>query len=336
MTAQTDTRDPLLEVTDLTTQFTTRRGTVTALDQVTFAIRPGELIALVGESGSGKSVTALSLMRLLDPGIGRVTGGRVLFEGTDLLGLSPARMRAVRGNRIAMVFQDPMTSLNPVMKVGAQIAESLLVHGQVGSRREARARAVELLDLVGIASPERRVGEYPYQMSGGMRQRVMIAIGLACSPKLLIADEPTTALDVTVQAGILELIQRLRHELDMAVLLITHDLGVVAGVADRVNVMYAGRIIESGPVAEIFHRHRHPYTQGLLASVPRMVGDTEALVPIPGMPPQLAQMPPGCPFAPRCDYAIGQCTESRPPLTEILPGHEVACWIRPERTEAAA
>jgi oligopeptide/dipeptide ABC transporter ATP-binding protein len=324
------TESVLLEVNDLTTQFSTRRGTVTAVDGVSFDVAAGEVVALVGESGSGKSVTALSLMRLIDPSVGRVTNGSVSFGGRDLLALSPRKLREVRGNDIAMVFQDPMTTLNPVIKVGAQVAESLLLHHRADSRKAARAAAVDLLEMVGIASPAARAKAYPHELSGGMRQRIVIAIALACSPKLLIADEPTTALDVTVQSGIIDLIQRLRRELGMAVLLISHDLGVVAGIADRVNVMYAGRIVESGPVKDLFKRNRHPYTQGLLASVPRMVATAEPLRPIRGTPPQLSQLPPGCPFEPRCDHATERCGSDRPILDRIAEGHSVACWVRPE------
>lgn len=320
---------PVLSVNGLTTQFTTRDGPVIAVDGVSFDVGAGEVVALVGESGSGKSVTALSLLRLIDPAVGRVVSGHVHFGGRDLLALSSAKLRKVRGSDIAMVFQDPMTSLNPVVPVGVQISESLLLHRREFSRKGARAAAVDLLDMVGIASPASRSRAYPHQLSGGMRQRVMIAMALACSPKLLIADEPTTALDVTVQSGILDLIQRLRQDLGMAVLLITHDLGVVAGIADRVNVMYAGRIVESGTVAEIFQGQRHPYTQGLLASVPRMIDGGERLRPIRGTPPRLLHMPPGCAFAPRCDHVTERCGSERPTLRAITDSQQVACWVQP-------
>ncbi len=317
--------EPLLEVSDLRTVFETDEGTVRAVDGVSFAVAPGETLALVGESGSGKSVTALSILRLVPEPPGRVVAGRVLFRGRDLLGLPPREMRRVRGREISMVFQEPMTSLNPVFTCGEQIVEVLVLHERLG-RRAARARALELLRLVGIPAPEQRLDEYPHQLSGGMRQRVMIAMALACRPALLIADEPTTALDVTIQAQILELLGRLRAELGMALLLITHDLGVVAEVADRVAVMYAGQVVEQAPVEGVFHATRHPYTAGLLASLPRLGERAAALRPIPGQVPDAARFPAGCRFHPRCPVAVERCRAAEPPLEPAGPGHLSRCW----------
>ncbi|MGB9754785.1 MAG: peptide ABC transporter ATP-binding protein [Roseiflexus castenholzii] len=317
---------PLLVVKNLETQFKTQDGIVKAVNNVSFHVDRGETLGIVGESGSGKSVTSLSIMRLIPNPPGKIVGGQIIFDGENLLDYTDEEMRHIRGNRIAMIFQDPMTSLNPVLTIGRQITESLELHMKL-TPREARKRAIELLQMVGIPSAERRLDDYPHQFSGGMRQRVMIAMALSCNPELLIADEPTTALDVTIQAQILELIQRLQHELGTAVIIITHDLGVVAGMADRVVVMYAGRIVEEGPTDEIFARPRMPYTIGLLRSIPRLDEDEDRrLTPIRGLPPDLINLPQICPFSPRCDYFIpGKCDQQVPPLREVVPGHKAAC-----------
>jgi oligopeptide transport system ATP-binding protein len=321
-----ETRGPLLEVKNLQTQFFTQDGVVQAVNGVSFSLNEGEALGLVGESGCGKTVTALSLMRLIPTPPGRIVSGELWFDGRDLLKLKDDDMRKVRGNDIAMIFQDPMTSLNPVLTIGRQISEALeLLKGM--DRGAARRRTIELLELVGIPSARSRVDDYPHQFSGGMRQRVMIAMALSCEPKLLIADEPTTALDVTIQAQILELMKDLRQKLGMAIILITHDLGVVAGIADRINVMYAGYIVETGTADEIFHNPRHPYTLGLLRSIPRLDEPRkEKLVPIEGLPPDLIDPPPGCPFQPRCPYHIERCVEN-PSLEPVVPGHRIACWV---------
>jgi oligopeptide transport system ATP-binding protein len=317
---------PLLVVKNLETQFKTQDGIVKAVNNVSFHVDRGETLGIVGESGSGKSVTSLSIMRLIPNPPGRIVGGQIIFDGENLLDYTEEEMRHIRGNRIAMIFQDPMTSLNPVLTIGRQITESLELHMKLTSR-EARNRAVELLQMVGIPGAARRLDDYPHQFSGGMRQRVMIAMALSCNPELLIADEPTTALDVTIQAQILELIQRLQHELGTAVIIITHDLGVVAGMADRVIVMYAGRVVEEGPTDEIFARPRMPYTIGLLRSIPRLdEAEGRILTPIRGLPPDLINLPQICPFSPRCDYFIpGACDQQVPPLREVVPGHKAAC-----------
>jgi oligopeptide transport system ATP-binding protein len=324
---------PLLDVRGLVTRFFTGAGTVRAVDGVSFTLAPAEAIGLVGESGCGKSVTALSIMRLVPSPPGRTVAGQVLFGGRDLLRLSEPELRRVRGGEIGMIFQDPMTSLNPVLPVGRQITEAIEFHRGMG-RVAAHRRAVELLDLVGIPAAHRRIDDYPHQFSGGMRQRVMIAMAISCEPKLLIADEPTTALDVTIQAQILDLIRRLRRELGMALILITHDLGVVAGICDRVNVMYAGRIVETAGVDAAFADPRHPYTLGLLNSVPRLDRPLSArLVPIEGLPPDLIDETPGCPFAPRCLYRVGRCLTDAPSLVGVADGadgghsHGAACWV---------
>ncbi|MET0631825.1 MAG: ABC transporter ATP-binding protein [Xanthobacteraceae bacterium] len=324
--------DALLEVTGLQTFFYTRHGIVKAVDGVSFSVRPAETLAIVGESGCGKSVTALSLMRLVPDPPGRIVGGTVKLAGADLLALDEEAMRDVRGKDISMIFQEPMTSLNPVMTVGKQIAEALLLHEGL-SRAAAQRKAVEMLRLVRIPEPEQRAKEYPHQLSGGMRQRAMIAMALACNPKVLIADEPTTALDVTIQAQILEIILELQHKLGTAVILITHDLGVVAETARRVIVMYAGRKVEEAPVEELFARPLHPYTHGLLASIPRlglMRGETAGadgrLQEIPGIVPALSNLPEGCAFAPRCAFAEERCRQAYPPYEEKRPGHWAACW----------
>jgi oligopeptide/dipeptide ABC transporter ATP-binding protein len=317
--------EAILRVEDLHTHFTTDDGVVRAVDGVSFEVHAGETLALVGESGSGKSVTALSILRLLPDPPGRIVGGRVLFHGRDLLALPPAGMRRVRGKEISMVFQEPMTSLNPVFTCGQQIVEALVLHERM-TGREARARTVELLRQVGIPGPEQRAEEYPHQLSGGMRQRVMIAMALACRPALLIADEPTTALDVTVQAQILELLRRLQHELGMAVLLITHDFGVVAETADRVAVLYAGQVVESCDVASAFRRTRHPYTAGLLASLPRLGSRDRELRVIPGQVPDATRLPAACRFHPRCPVALECCRTQDPPLEMLDGDHRSRCW----------
>jgi oligopeptide transport system ATP-binding protein len=315
----------LLEVDDLKVEFRSQRGTVHAVNGVSFAIEEGEALGVVGESGSGKTVTAMALMRLLQEPPARISGS-VRFRGRDLLQLSRSEMRAVRGAEIAMIFQDPMSSLNPVLTVQRQITETLELHKDMEARR-ARTRAVELLELVGIADAPQRVRDYPHQFSGGMRQRVMIAMAIACDPKLLIADEPTTALDVTIQAQITDLVRRLRGEIRTAIMWISHDLGVVAGLCDRAHVMYAGHVVESGSVDEIFDDQRHPYTLGLLNSIPRLDASADRrLDPIKGQPPDLVNPPAGCPFQPRCPYAIDRCQEM-PPLEPVAPGHAKACWV---------
>src|ERR1043165_2491361 len=329
----------LLEVLDLKTQFQTREGLVRAVDDVSFYLDRGELLGLVGESGCGKSMTALSIMRLVGSP-GKIVNGEILFEGRDLLKFSNAEMRHVRGNDIAMIFQDPMTSLNPVFTVGEQIAEALRLHRRL-SRTDARTAAVEAMREVGIPDPELRVSDYPHQLSGGMRQRVMIAMALACDPKLLIADEPTTALDVTIQAQILELLNNLRTTRELAVLLITHDLGVVAEVADRVAVMYTGKIVEESPVDELFARPKHPYTEGLLRSVPKLtardVEKSERLQTIEGTVPRPTALPPGCHFEPRCPYRMPRCGEGEIPWSRGGEGVRVRCVLyAPAATENAA
>jgi peptide/nickel transport system ATP-binding protein/oligopeptide transport system ATP-binding protein len=319
----------LLDVRNLHTHFPTRAGLVRAVDGVSFHLDRGELLGLVGESGCGKSITALSIMRLIAPP-GKIVAGDIRFNGRDLLQLSEAEMRRIRGDDIAMIFQDPMTSLNPVYTVGEQIAEALRLHRKL-SRKAARAAAIEAMREVAIPDPARRADDYPHQLSGGMRQRVMIAMALACDPKLLIADEPTTALDVTIQAQILELLNELRTTRELAVLLITHDLGVVAEVADRVAVMYTGRIVEESPVTELFARPKHPYTEGLLRSVPKLtadeVGTKTKLDTIEGVVPNPTQLPSGCHFAPRCPYRMPRCTEEEIPLYQLAGGIQVRCVL---------
>ncbi len=317
---------PLLAMRDLQTHFRTEDGVVRAVDGVSFHVGRGETVAVVGESGSGKSVTSLSIMRLIPPP-GAIVGGSIVFDGRDLLSLSGPQIRSVRGNEIGMIFQEPMTSLNPVKTVGDQIAEAIVLH-QKKDRKAARAAATEMLDLVGIPDPARRIDSYPHQMSGGMRQRAMIAMALCCRPKLLIADEPTTALDVTIQAQILDLMRKLQRELGMSILFITHDLGVVAEMADRVVVMYAGRVVEEGDVRDIFARPRMPYTRALMNSIPRLDrvgGRRERLQSIPGTVPNLLRPPPGCAFAPRCAYAKPECAAGVPPLEDSGGGHTVRC-----------
>ncbi len=325
-----DAAPPLLELENVRTWFYTREGVVRAVDGVSFTIASGETLAIVGESGCGKSVTAQSILRLLPSPPARIVEGAIRFEGRNLLELRDAEMRDIRGNQIAMIFQEPMTSLNPVLTIGHQIAESLVRH-QGLARRAADARAVEMLGLVNIAEPERRTKEYPHQLSGGMRQRVMIAMALACNPKLLIADEPTTALDVTIQAQILDLMRELKTKIGAAIMLITHDLGVVAEMAERVVVMYAGRKVEEAPVSELFERPMHPYTRGLLGSMPRLgasLTDTapQRLNEIAGVVPSLREEIPGCAFAPRCTLATERCRQSFPPLERKGERHLVACF----------
>jgi len=319
----------LLEVKDLRTHFPTRVGLVKAVDGVSFYVDRGELLGLVGESGCGKSITALSVMRLIAPP-GKIVSGEIIFDGKDLRKLSEDEMRQMRGDDIAMIFQDPMTSLNPVFTVGEQIAEALRLHRKL-SRKDARNATIEAMREVAIPDPARRVDDYPHQLSGGMRQRVMIAMALACNPKLLIADEPTTALDVTIQAQILELLNDLRKQRDLAVLLITHDLGVVAEVADRVAVMYTGRIVEESPVDELFARPKHPYTEGLLRSVPKLTSEFVAkkkrLETIEGTVPRPTDLPSGCHFAPRCPHRMPRCTDEAIPLYELDEGVKVRCVL---------
>ena len=325
---------PLLEIKDLQTHFFTSEGVVRAVNGVSYDVQAGETLGLVGESGSGKSVSALSLMRLIPNPPGKIVGGEVIFDGESLLEVDDARMREIRGNDMAMVFQEPMTSLNPVLTIGRQLTEALELHLKLKGR-DAEKRAVELLHLVGIPAAEDRLHDYPHQFSGGMRQRVMIAMALSCDPKLLLADEPTTALDVTIQAQVLEVMARLSRELGTAVIVITHNLGVVARYADRVNVMYAGRIVESGTADDIYHDPHHAYTLGLLESVPRLDARTGRLIPIEGAPPDLTNLPVGCSFEPRCRFATDICREERPELTEVSPGHKMACWHPDEVAEAA-
>jgi peptide/nickel transport system ATP-binding protein len=321
---------PILEIADLKTWFFTRDGVVRAVDGVSFAVAPGETLAIVGESGCGKSVTALSILRLIASPPGRIVGGAIRFAGRDLLTLGEAAMRRVRGNEISMIFQEPMTSLNPVLTIGRQIAETLTLH-QGLDRAAALDKAADMLRLVHIPEVRRRLGEYPHQLSGGMRQRVMIAMALACNPKVLIADEPTTALDVTIQAQILDLMRELKAKIDAAIVLITHDLGVVAEMAQRVVVMYAGRKAEEAPVAALFARPLHPYTQGLLHSVPRLGASLDAeaaprLAEIPGTVPSMRDVIAGCAFAARCAYATGLCRREAPRFEEKEPGHFAACF----------
>jgi oligopeptide transport system ATP-binding protein len=317
--------EPLLKVIDLETKFFTSEGVVHAVDGVSYEVQAGETLGLVGESGSGKSVSALSLMRLIPNPPGKITAGEVWFDGENILEVDDKRIREIRGNDIAMVFQEPMTSLNPVLTIGRQLTEALQLHLNM-STKVANERAVELLHMVGIPAAEERLFDYPHQFSGGMRQRVMIAMALSCDPKLLLADEPTTALDVTIQAQVLEVMARLSRELGTAVIVITHNLGVVARYADRVNVMYGGRIVEMGPATEIYHEPRHAYTLGLLESVPRLDAREGRLIPIEGSPPDLTNLPDGCAFAPRCRFATDQCRTERPELVEVAPDHLAACW----------
>ena len=318
--------EPLLEVRNLRTQFFTQDGVVKAVDDVSFHIMPGETLGVVGESGCGKSITAMSIMRLILSPPGKIVSGEILFEGEDILKMSDEEVRSIRGNKIAMIFQDPMTSLNPVLTINRQISEALELHLGM-SRSQARQRSIELLKMVGIPNAEERVDQYPHQFSGGMRQRVMIAMALSCNPRMLIADEPTTALDVTIQAQILDLMRNLQQEHNTALMMITHDLGVVAGMTDRIQVMYAGHIVETAPTEELFANPRHPYTVGLLNSIPRLDAQVkEKLQPIRGLPPDLIDLPDMCPFLPRCDYAREKCEQKNPPLLDVNERHRSACW----------
>jgi oligopeptide/dipeptide ABC transporter ATP-binding protein len=316
----------LLQIQDLITQFSTSSGIVKAVDGVTYDVEEGETVAVVGESGCGKSVTALSIMRLVAEPAGKIVGGKILFQDRNLLAVDIEEMRNIRGKDIAMVFQEPMTSLNPVLTIGMQLTETLIQHLDI-DQEAANARAEELLGLVGISDAKRRLVQYPHNLSGGMRQRVMIAMALSCEPKLIIADEPTTALDVTIQAQILELMKDLTRRLGVALIIITHNLGVVARYANRVNVMYAGKIIERGDAREIYHNPKHPYTLGLLRSVPRLDQPRgERLVPIIGQPPDLTRLGEGCAFRPRCTFATDRCAKEIPPLEDVGDGHLAACW----------
>lgn len=316
----------LLEVKDLRTEFHTQDGIVHAVNGVSFQVDEGETLGLVGESGCGKSVSMLSVMRLIPMPPGKIASGQVMFQGRDLVKVDDEEIRSVRGNKIAMVFQDPMTSLNPVLTINTQISEALELHLGM-TKEQARKRTIELLKMVGIPEAEGRVDDYPHQFSGGMRQRVMIAMALSCSPQLLIADEPTTALDVTIQAQIIDIVKRLKRELGMAIIWITHDLGVIAGLADRINVMYAGFVIESASNKEIFGNPLHPYTLGLLGSIPRLDAALKSkLTPIEGLPPDLIDMPKGCPFYARCRYRTERCENENPPLELGTVRHWVACW----------
>ena len=316
----------LLEVKGLQTEFATSAGVVKAVDNVTYSVDEGETVAIVGESGSGKSVGALSILQLIPDPPGKIVGGEILFEGQDLLKLSAEEVRQIRGRKISMVFQEPMTSLNPVLTIGMQLTETMVLHLGL-SQEQADKRAEELLGLVGISEPGRRLKQYPHHLSGGMRQRVMIALALSCEPKLIIADEPTTALDVTIQAQILELMKNLTREMNVALVIITHNLGVVARYADRVNVMYTGKIIEMGTAQQIYHEPKHPYTIGLLNSVPRMdLPRGQKLIPIEGAPPDLTRLDGGCSYRPRCKWRIDKCNSSYPPLEKVRDQQYSACW----------
>ena len=332
---------PLIDIRELKTYFYTEDGVGRAVDGVSLVIEPEKTVGVVGESGCGKSVTALSIMRLISDPPGRIESGQILYDrkGTivDLAKLDPKGrvMRSIRGREIAMIFQEPMTSLNPVFTIGDQIMEALILHQQL-SRRGARERAIEMLHAVGIPSPEQRIEDYPNQLSGGMRQRVMIAMALCCNPTLLIADEPTTALDVTIQAQVLDLMTDLRMRFRMAMLFITHDLGVIASIADDVIVMYLGKIVESAAVRDVFHDTMHPYTQGLMKSIPSLVTiKKESLIPIKGVVPEIFEIPKGCGFEPRCPQAMEICKEEKPALIEVTPGHRTACWLYGEKKEVA-
>ncbi len=317
----------LLEVRNLVTRFHTQDGVVHAVNDISFHLDEGETLGIVGESGSGKSVTVLSVMRLIPQPPGEIANGEVIFEGRDLLKVDGEEIRQVRGRKIAIIFQDPMTSLNPVLTISHQIMEALQLHLNMNAS-EARQRTVELLEMVGIPDAANRLGDYPHQFSGGMRQRVMIAMGLSCNPQLLIADEPTTALDVTIQAQIIDLVKDLRNKIGMSVLWITHDLGIIAGLVDRVIVMYGGQIMEEALVKDLYRNPSHPYTLGLLRSIPRLDQvRKEKLIPIDGLPPDMLNPPAGCPFEPRCTYRIEKCAQEKPPLEPVEREHRVACWV---------
>jgi oligopeptide/dipeptide ABC transporter ATP-binding protein len=323
--------DLILSIRNLKTYFRTDEGDALAVDDVSFNVPAGKTVALVGESGCGKTVTALSIMRLVPSPPGRIVGGEVFFNGRDLLRLSEEEMRAIRGNAISMIFQEPMTSLNPVFRVGSQVAATIRLHRRV-SYEDARNQTIQLLDKVGIPSPEERVDDYPHQMSGGMRQRVMIAMALACDPRILIADEPTTALDVTIQAQILDLLKALQAETGMAILLITHDLGIVAETADRVAIMYAGKIVEEAGVRDLFANPKHPYTEGLFVSLPKVTETRERLRTIQGQVPSALHFPPGCRFHPRCPYCMEVCKSEVPEFMPVAADHSAACWLYPKGT----
>lgn len=328
--------EKLLEVDGLQVTFKTHGGEVKAVRGVSFSLNRGETLAIVGESGCGKSVTARSIMRLIPESIGKISGGSILFKGNELVSLPEKEMRNLRGSEISMIFQDAMTSLNPTISIGEQIMEGILRHQKV-SRTEAKQQAIEILQLVGIANPEKRLKQYLHQFSGGMRQRIMIAIALVCKPSILIADEPTTALDVTIQAQIIDLFKSIQRKTGVSIIIITHDLGVVAKIADRVNVMYAGKVVESGPVRDIFYNPQHPYTKGLLASMPRLDMDRSIpLSPIPGTPPDLFAPPVGCAFAARCNYALEVCRKHQPEQTNVGENHhQVSCWLQDPRARQA-
>lgn len=322
----------VLSVQDLHVHFSTYGGEVKAVRGVSFDLHKGETLAIVGESGCGKSVTSQSIMRLIPSPPGKVTNGRILFKGKDLLNVTEPQMRKIRGADISMIFQDPMTALNPTLTIGEQIIEGILQHNDV-SKKQARQKAIEMLTLVSIPNPEERLKQYPHQFSGGMRQRIVIAMSLVCEPDVIIADEPTTALDVTIQAQILELFKEIQQKTGVSIILITHDLGVVAQVADRIAVMYAGKIVEEGNRREIFYHPQHPYTQGLLKSVPRLDLDGEDLIPIPGSPPDLFSPPVGCPFVPRCGKAMEVCDRVYPAKTQLSNDHHVDCWLQDKRAK---
>jgi dipeptide transport system ATP-binding protein len=325
--------DPLLQVKDLHVSFSTYGGEVKAVRGVNFTLNHGETLAIVGESGCGKSVTARSIMRLIPQRNGRISKGHIFFKGEDLAEFEEKEMRNIRGSEISMIFQDAMTALNPTISIGKQITEGIIRHQKV-SQGEARKQAIEILNLVGIANPEQRLKQYLYQFSGGMRQRIMIAIALVCRPSVLIADEPTTALDVTIQAQILELFKDIQRKTGVSIIIITHDLGVVAKMADRVNVMYAGKIVETGSIQDIFRNPQHPYTRGLLTSMPRLDGDrNQPLLPIYGTPPDLFAPPAGCAFAARCEYALEVCRNYQPDYTRLSEHHQVACWLQDPRAK---
>jgi len=324
---------PLLEVKDLRTHFKTEEGIVKAVDGVSFTLYPGQTLGIVGESGSGKSVTSLSLLKLIPTPPGILAGGEVFYRGRDVLKMSDEELRSLRGNKISMIFQDPMTSLNPFLRISTQLMETIMLHQKL-DKKAAHARAVEMLKLVGIPDADRRVDHYPHQFSGGMRQRVMIAMALSCNPEVLIADEPTTALDVTIQAQILELIQDLSKRLGTATILITHDLGVVAGMCDLICVMYAGKVVERGTADQLFGDPRHPYTKGLIKSVPRLDRkSSERLYSIPGQPPLVVNLPAACPFHPRCEFAMDQCRKEYPPVRTLGQDRQVACWLEADTKE---
>ncbi|BCB03702.1 ABC transporter ATP-binding protein [Bacillus sp. KH172YL63] len=327
--------DHVLTVKDLEVSFTTYGGEVKAVRGVSFDLSKGETLAIVGESGCGKSVTSQSIMKLIPSPPGKVTNGEILFKGSDLLKQSEAQMRKIRGADISMIFQDPMTALNPTLTIGEQLMEGILEHHPIG-KKMAKQRAIEMLSLVSIPNPAERMRQYPHQFSGGMRQRIVIAMALACEPDVLIADEPTTALDVTIQAQILELFRKIQNNTGVSIILITHDLGVVAQVADRIAVMYAGKIVEEGTRREIFYSPQHPYTKGLLKSVPRLDLEGEELYPIPGSPPDLFAPPVGCPFAARCEKAMEVCVRVHPPKTQLSGDHHVECWLQDERAKNMA